>query len=68
MEINMAYLKDDNLIDERAVAARLCVTVAAVRKWRLERKGPDFQKLGAAVRYRPSALAAWIEERTVRAS
>ena len=55
---------NDNLIDERAVAARLGVTVAAVRKWRLLRTGPPFAKLGGAVRYSPSAISAWIEART----
>ena len=56
---------NDNLIDERAVAARLGVTVAAVRKWRLNRTGPPFAKLGGAVRYAPSAVSAWIEARTL---
>ena len=55
---------NDNLIGEREVAARLGVTVAAIRKWRLQRSGPPFAKLGATVRYAPSAVSAWVEART----
>ena len=55
---------NDNLIDEREVAARLGVTVAAIRKWRLLRSGPGYIKLGGSVRYAPSTVAAWVEART----
>jgi predicted DNA-binding transcriptional regulator AlpA len=62
---NFANSNHESLIDERAAAARLGVTAAAMRKWRGERRGPPHVKLGAAVRYSPHALKAWVEARTV---
>jgi predicted DNA-binding transcriptional regulator AlpA len=50
------------LLNEHAVAELLGVSVATVRRWRLLRQGPKFIRVGAAsVRYRPEALAAYIE-------
>jgi predicted DNA-binding transcriptional regulator AlpA len=42
----------DGLMNERAVAVRLGVTVAALRKWRLLGRGPAYYKVGGrSVRY-----------------
>lgn len=51
------------LFNDRQVAERLGVSVALVRRWRLLGQGPRYCKLGAAVRYRPEDLAAWLESR-----
>ena len=51
-----------NLMTETEVAKRLSVSLASVRRWRLERRGPAFMKVGALVRYRPEDLDAWLNE------
>jgi excisionase family DNA binding protein len=51
-----------NLVTETEVAKRLNVSLAWVRRWRLERRGPAFMKVGALVRYRPGDLDAWLSE------
>jgi excisionase family DNA binding protein len=51
-----------NLMTETEVAKRLNVSVASVRRWRLEKRGPAFVKVGALVRYRPEDLDAWLSE------
>jgi predicted DNA-binding transcriptional regulator AlpA len=45
------------------VAKHLQVSVACVRRWRLERRGPRFLKIGALVRYRPEDVEDWINAR-----
>ena len=50
-----------NLMTETELAKRLNVSLASVRRWRLERRGPAFVKVGALVRYRPEDLDTWAE-------
>jgi hypothetical protein len=64
-----------SLLTETDVAERLKVSLASVRRWRLERRGPAFVKVGALVRYRPEDLESWVtalptsgEHRTSRAA
>jgi hypothetical protein len=49
-----------NLLTETDVAERLRVSLASVRRWRLEKRGPTFVKVGTCVRYRPEDLESWI--------
>jgi excisionase family DNA binding protein len=49
-----------SLLTESEIAARLHVSLAAVRRWRLERRGPPFVKVGVLVRYRPEDLESWV--------
>ncbi|MFN7542943.1 MAG: helix-turn-helix transcriptional regulator [Acidobacteriota bacterium] len=56
---------DSLLIDERAVAKALTVSLATVRRWRYEGGGPPFLKIGALVRYRREAIDAWLEAKAV---
>jgi excisionase family DNA binding protein len=49
-----------NLLTEDAVAKQLNVSVASMRRWRLERRGPHFVKVGSLVRYRQEDLEAWL--------
>jgi predicted DNA-binding transcriptional regulator AlpA len=50
------------LLNENQVAQRLGVSIATVRRWRSQKTGPRFRKIGAAsVRYSIDDLAAWIE-------
>jgi hypothetical protein len=49
-----------NLLTEEEVAKHLHVSLAALRRWRLEGRGPRFIKVSALVRYRPEELEAWL--------
>jgi len=49
------------LLTEPEVAERLRVSFACLRRWRLERRGPRFLKVGSLVRYPADELNHWIE-------
>lgn len=49
------------LLTEPEVADRLRVSLACLRRWRLERRGPRFLKVGSLVRYPAEELDHWIE-------
>ena len=51
----------NHLFNEHEAAARLGLTVATLRRWRWARQGPAWVKIGAAVRYSPTDLTAFIE-------
>lgn len=51
------------LLNEHDVARVTALSVATVRRWRLVRQGPKFIKIGAAVRYRPEDISAWLASR-----
>jgi predicted DNA-binding transcriptional regulator AlpA len=53
----------ESLLNEHDVARLTALSVASVRRWRLLRQGPKFIKLGAAVRYRPEDISAWLRSR-----
>ena len=50
----------ETLLTEEDVATQLHVSIASLRRWRLERRGPQFIKVGSLVRYRPEELEAWL--------
>ena len=54
----------DALMDPRTTADYLGVAVLSLADWRTKGAGPDYIKVGASVRYRRSALEAWLESRT----
>lgn len=49
-----------NLLTEDDVSRQLHVSLAALRRWRLEGRGPRFIKVSALVRYRPEELEQWL--------
>ena len=49
-----------SLLTEGDVAQRLHVSLASVRRWRLEQRGPQFIKVGSLVRYRPEDVDRWL--------
>jgi predicted DNA-binding transcriptional regulator AlpA len=53
----------EKLLNERDVARITGLSVASVRRWRLLRQGPKYIKIGAAVRYTPEDVAAWLRAR-----
>lgn len=52
------------LFDETEAARRLGVSRRTLQHWRWKGGGPPFVKLGAAVRYRPADLVAWLDAHT----
>lgn len=56
----------DRLLYEAHAADLLKVSVRTLQAWRCKRVGPDFVRIGRAIRYRESDLTRWIEERLVR--
>lgn len=50
----------NSFFNEQEVSKRLNVSVATLRRWRLEKRGPTFVKVGAPVRYRPEDLDSWV--------
>jgi predicted DNA-binding transcriptional regulator AlpA len=53
----------ETLLNEHDVARITGMSVATVRRWRLQNRGPRYLKLGASIRYPPQALAAWLKSR-----
>ena len=51
------------LLNERDVARVTGLSLASIRRWRVHSQGPRYIKIGAAVRYRPEDVAAWLESR-----
>jgi predicted DNA-binding transcriptional regulator AlpA len=51
------------LLNEHDVARITGMSLASTRRWRLLHKGPKYIKIGAAVRYRPEDISAWLESR-----
>jgi predicted DNA-binding transcriptional regulator AlpA len=50
------------LLDEKDVARATRMSLATIRRWRLQRTGPRWIKVGGtAVRYRAADLARWID-------
>lgn len=52
-----------NLMNDRAVAEFLGVSLATMRRWRLLDQGPRYFKLGASCKYRFEDVANWLEAR-----
>ena len=50
-----------SLLTETDVSKQLRVSLACLRRWRLERRGPIFVKMGQLVRYRPEDLESWLK-------
>ncbi len=48
------------LLTEAEVSRQLRVSLAALRKWRVMNRGPQFLKIGSLVRYRQSGIDQWL--------
>ncbi len=51
----------DQFLTEIELSDRIHVSLATLRRWRLENRGPKFRKLGSLIRYGEYDLALWIE-------
>jgi len=52
-------------MNEKQVSELLGVSVQTLRNWRHLRKGPDYIKMGRAVRYHMDDLQTYIDEKRV---
>lgn len=59
----MAQPAPQSLLDERDVARWIRVSVATLRYWRGEGKGPRYHKVGQRVRYTQSDVQDWLNTR-----
>jgi hypothetical protein len=50
------------MLSEKQAADILCVSVAALRRWRRERRGPEFARLERCVRYDIRSLERFVTE------
>ena len=53
----------ESLLDDRDLARWIRVSVATLRYWRSEGKGPRYRKVGQLVRYAPSDVTDWLNSR-----
>jgi hypothetical protein len=56
-----AELLPEPLLTETRVAELLSVSARTLQMWRWRGGGPVFVRAGAAIRYRPADLRAWVE-------
>jgi hypothetical protein len=54
-----------NLLDTNSASAMLGCTPAALVKFRTERRGPAYVKVGRLIRYRGLELVRWIQAQRV---
>jgi Helix-turn-helix domain len=54
-------LGENRLLDEHQAAERLGLSVKTLRRWRWLKRGVPWIRVGAAVRYAPGDLSAFIE-------
>jgi predicted DNA-binding transcriptional regulator AlpA len=52
-------------LDSRQLAAEIGVAAVTLKAWRAVGTGPAYVKVGRLIRYRRSAVAAWLASRTV---
>ena len=52
------------LLTERDVAEILAIEPTTLRRWRWSGIGPRFRKIGAAVRYHPADIDAFVDAAT----
>jgi excisionase family DNA binding protein len=57
---------DDDLIDGRELALWLGVSERTPERWRTEKTGPPWIRVGGAVRYRKSDVREWLRQQTMR--
>jgi len=56
------------VVTERIAARMLSVSIAALRRWRRENRGPRFVRLSRCVRYRVQDLEEYINQNTQKTS
>jgi hypothetical protein len=54
-----------DLLDETAAARALRLQPKTLCRWRYERRGPAYVKVGGAVRYRPADLESFVQQNRI---
>ncbi len=54
------YQPPEPLIDEPALCRWLAITPKCSQNWRAQGRGPEFVRLGRAVRYRPADVRTFL--------
>jgi hypothetical protein len=62
MEQDLRTVQTLQLLNEKQVARLLACSVAALRRWRREGRGPQFTRLERCVRYDARALVNFVAE------
>lgn len=60
MTENVEQVLVSPLLDSREVAAYLKVSESTLSRWRTDRKGPPFVRMGGVTRYRCDAVDTWL--------
>jgi len=50
------------MLSEKQAARILAVSIAALRRWRREGRGPKFTRLERCVRYNVNSIESWLAE------
>jgi hypothetical protein len=64
MKMEQATLTLPQMLSEKQAARILAVSIAALRRWRREGRGPEFTRLERCVRYNVKAIEGWLAENT----
>lgn len=56
----------NGLLDEKAVAKILNVSIASLRRWRMMKIGPDFIRVGGHIRYGVDAVEDYLTSCAVK--
>jgi predicted DNA-binding transcriptional regulator AlpA len=60
-ETEVTDIMSERYLTEIQVSERTCISLATLRRWRLENRGPKFRKFGSLVRYDEEELNLWEE-------
>jgi helix-turn-helix protein len=63
-EMDQITLVLPQMLSEKQAARILSVSIAALRRWRREGRGPEFARLERCVRYNVKSIEGWLEENT----
>ena len=58
-------MQSEQALTEMQVAEQLGLSVATLRAWRLQKRGPRFVRFGRCVRYLPADVRRFIDESIV---
>ena len=56
---------NERFLTENEVAERTRISLATLRRWRLENRGPKFRKFGSLIRYAEEDLISWEQDQPV---
>lgn len=58
----------EELLDDRRVAVLMGASRRMLQVWRQQGRGPSYVRVGRLIRYKPSAIAEYLEQQSVRHS